>query len=353
MKKHNSPNSQIFRTIFLVVLYVLLLSACATRGLSEVYNPFGAGGQSSSFFSVGGIPTPTPFMPLPPTPEGGEIPLQEEQPQGVSPEEGVPQLPDDQAQPIQQPEGQVTLLLLGSDQRPYEGGLRTDTTILITLNKELDYVNVTSFPRDLYITVPGYDQNRINTVYATGGIDLLKEAFLYNFGFEPDYYALVNFNSFMSLVDILGGIDVYMPYSLTDQREGYGQYSVGPGYVHMDGETALWYARSRGTSNDLERNRRQVEVITAIFYRVVSLEGVSRAPELYSEYGNLVETDMILQDILGYLPLATTVFDSGNINTYAVSYDQVEEYFTSGGAAVLLPKQEALREVMREALNSK
>ncbi|NIR66240.1 MAG: LytR family transcriptional regulator, partial [candidate division Zixibacteria bacterium] len=72
-------------------------------------------------------------------------------------------------------------------------------------------------------------------------------------------------------IDSLGGIDVEAQYTLTDHRDGYGTFTVYAGTTHMDGDTALWYVRSRKTSSDFDRARRQQEVLKAIFLRLLSL----------------------------------------------------------------------------------
>ena len=110
---------------------------------------------------------------------------------------------------LPQPKGQINILLLGSDQRRGSGGFRTDVVLLVTINPADNSINITSFPRDLYVNIPGYSQNRINTAHARGGFETMANTFEYNFGVRPDYYALINFWSFVDVVNSLGGIDVY------------------------------------------------------------------------------------------------------------------------------------------------
>ena len=254
---------------------------------------------------------------------------------------------------LPQPEGQINILLLGSDQRPYEGGFRTDTIVLLTIDPARQSAHLTSFPRDLYVYIPGWTVQRINTALAWGGFDALAQTFEYNFGVRPDHYVRINLFTFQSVVDSLGGIDVQVAVPLSDHRDGYGTYSVPAGLVHMDGETALWYVRSRYTSSDFDRTRRQQEVLEAIFYRLLSLNAIQRAPELFALYQNNVFTDLALADIQPLLPLAKAVGQSGNIQSYYIGPQQVIPYTVpTNGAQVLLPIREAVLEVMRQALNS-
>lgn len=121
----------------------------------------------------------------------------------------------------------------------------------------------------------------------------------------------------------------------------------------MDGDTALWYARSRYTTSDIDRLRRAQEVIQAIGYRLLSFDIITRMPELYKLYKDTVSTDLNLSDALKLLPTAKTLIESENINRYAIgygpAYDWVEPYT---GAMVLLPNRYLIKEIMREALNA-
>jgi LCP family protein required for cell wall assembly len=135
----------------------------------------------------------------------------------------------------------------------------------------------------------------LTTAYAYGGFDLAQMTFEYNFGVRPDHYVLIGMNAFKDVVDSLNGIDVQVGQTLTDWRDHHGYYTVTAGNVHMDGETALLYSRSRYSTSDLARNRRQQEVLQAIFDKLLSLNAVSRAPELYQAYVQNVTTDFLLK----------------------------------------------------------
>ncbi|MCB2179696.1 LCP family protein [bacterium] len=252
---------------------------------------------------------------------------------------------------IEQPENQVNILLLGSDQRPYEGGFRTDVILLVTVNMDLQTINLTSFPRDLYVTLPGYYNDRINSAQYRGGFTLMADTFEYNFGVRPDYYALINFYGFQDLINTLGGIDVQVAQTLTDHRDGYGDYTVYPGTVHMNGDTALWYVRSRYSTSDFDRTRRQQEVLTAIMRKIVSLDAVTKIPDLYNQFQGTVETNLPLAEVIPMLSL-TDDFMSGTIGRYAVGPGQVSNWVTPAGAQVLVPNKPAIQAILKEALNT-
>lgn len=252
---------------------------------------------------------------------------------------------------FEQPGNQINILLLGSDQRPYDSGFRTDTIILVTINADLKTVSMTSFPRDLYVYIPGWTMERINAAFRYGGFDALATTMEYNFGVRPDHYALINFKGFVTLVDELGEIQVEVGETLTDHRDNKGQYTVQQGTVQMDGETALWYVRSRYTSSDFDRGRRQQEVLRAIFKKLISLDGARRAFELYDAFDEIVQTDIGFMDVVGLAPLAAQV-DNARIKSYAIGPEVVYPWINPyNGAQVLLPDLARAREIMRQALN--
>jgi LCP family protein required for cell wall assembly len=240
---------------------------------------------------------------------------------------------------------------MGSDQRHNDGGFRTDALLLVTINFDLNTVNLTSFPRDLYVYLPGRTMDRINTAQFKGGFNLTAETFEYNFGVRPDHYALIKFDGFMNLINTLGGINVQVAHQLTDQRDGYGNYTVYPGLVPMDGETTLWYVRARYTTSDFDRIKRHQEVLQAIFYRLLSFDLIEKIPELFEQFQYTIQTDMNLEDLLELIPLATIFAEGDRINHYVISRQHVTSWLTYSGAQVLLPNREAIQAIMKNALN--
>ncbi len=300
----------------------------------------------------GATPTPTPFQPLAPTPT--YLPQAETlstAAKSIRPADTTEDQPTDSVPiPTIPSEGRINLLLLGSDQRPYEGGFRTDTIILVSLDPSQGTASLVSFPRDLYVTIPGWTEQRINTAMGYGGFPLLAATLEYNFGVRPTHYVMVNFWAFVQTIDSLGGIDVYAAQTLTDHRDGHGYYTIPAGPNHMDGETALWYARSRYSTSDFARTRRQQEVIMALFERMLSLHGIEKAPELYDIYAQNVTTDLSWQNIMPLLPLAAQLSDTSRIQHYYIGPAQVTSWTTPGGAQVLLPNRGAIQAVLWQAL---
>lgn len=253
---------------------------------------------------------------------------------------------------LSQPKDQINILLLGSDIRPNSTSFRTDTIILMTINKGLGTVSLTSIPRDLYVYIPGWTVQRINTAMSYGGYHTLAMTLAYNFGVYPDHYLMVNFSNFVQIINSLGGIDVEVGEDFSDQRTGFGWYQVKKGTVHMDGDTALWYVRSRYTTSDIDRLRRAQEIIQAIGYRMLSFDVLKRSPELYEIYKDTVFTDLGLGDVARLLPSANILVKTQNVNRYVIGYGPVYDWIEPyTGAMVLLPNRYKIMPIMREALN--
>lgn len=248
---------------------------------------------------------------------------------------------------IDVPSDFVTFVLLGSDEAPHRYGHRTDTIILLSLDKEKDRAFLVSIPRDLYVYIPGWKVDRINTADLFGGWEMVAETFLYNFGVEPDFWVRVNFTGFENAIDLLGGIEVEVGRYLNDECGGT-IYEYYPGTHFMDGFTALCYVRMRKTTSDFDRLRRQQEVMEATFKRILSLDGLTRVPQLYSEFNKHYDSNIGLGDILPLLPLAADIA-SGNANVELYSIDRTMATgwtVPSTGASVLLPDQEAIQELL-------
>ena len=267
-------------------------------------------------------------------------------------------------------DGQETInfLLIGSDQRSGTS-FRTDTMVVAILRPNDGQVSLISIPRDLWVSIPGWENQRINTAYQhgistnypDGGPGLLKDTIQYNLGIRIDHTAMVDFDGFRKIVDTLGGVDIPVSCAYTDWKlidpsynpeieENWFLYTVNPGVVHMDGDLALWYARSRQKSSDFDRGRRQQEVLRSIFTQALKTDTLKRIPELYSNFKDSVETDVGLTDIL-QLSLYAPKMTNADIRSYYLRPPYVSSWITDGGAYVLSPNQELLTQLLTEALS--
>jgi len=254
---------------------------------------------------------------------------------------------------LAKPDDQINILILGSDQRPNDVGFRTDVIMLLSVNTESNKANLISFPRDLYVYQPGYRMDRINSALSRGGIELSYLTLEYNFGIQADHYILINFNGFGKIIDSLGGIEVHVARSLSDQRDGFGIFTLDSGIVEMDAETALWYVRSRGTSDDFDRNHRQQEILSALFFEAFSFNIFRNASNIFQAYKDTIETDMGIGDLLQLLPLASQIYTGENIGMFLIGPNETVPWITSSNAQVLLPDSENLQAVLIEALLGK
>ncbi|MBE9473280.1 MAG: LCP family protein [Chloroflexi bacterium] len=337
---------------FILLAIISLISAC-----NFPMAPVAAVSMNQDFLfnPADATATATPFQPLPPTatyfPTATPVPPTAVPTQQIGSFSSNPNSSFSPAGLIPQPKGQVNILLLGSDQRLGRGGFRTDTILLFTINPADNSVNITSFPRDLYVNIPGYSPSRINTALARGGFETLASTFEYNLGVRPDYYVMINFWSFVEVVDSLGGIDVYASQPLSEYT-ARGWFTIPAGVNHMDGDTALYYSRSRKSTSDFDRNRRQQEVVVAMIDKLINLYTIAKIPELYKIYADNVTTNIKLNDIIPLIPVAARIKNTNKIQNYYIGRGQVTSWRTPGGGAVLLPKREAVMSVMRQALNS-
>lgn len=184
-----------------------------------------------------------------------------------------------------------------------------------------------------------------------GGFDALAATMEYNFGVKPEYYVLINFSSFMEVIDSIGGITIKIGRDLCDQRDAFGWYCVSEGTMWMSGESALWYVRSRYSTSDLDRGRRQQEVLEAVFDQLLNLDGLKRAPEFYEIYKQNVTTNLDFDFISGFLPIAYNLAESRDVGRFSIGAEQVYNWTNTSGAMVLIPMREPVLEVMRQVIS--
>lgn len=252
------------------------------------------------------------------------------------------------------PENATTIVLLGND-----GGVNTDTIIVVAINRNGPTASILSLPRDLYVYIPEHGMSRLNTVMAKGGPDLLKQTIQYNFGIPIHFYAQIDFEGFKSTVDILDGVDVAVSCQLRDWRlkspeldveeeDNWEQFTLEPGIHKMDGDLALWYARSRLTTSDFDRGRRQQQLLRAMFNQAVDVGLITEFPSLWNTYKDYVNTDMDIGRILQIASLAPAIRENGVQHLYVAQ--KTEPFISPEGWQVQLPIWEGER-MMEEELS--
>ena len=274
------------------------------------------------------------------------------------------------ALPILTDPRQIRILLLGIDQRSAtgeSGPFRTDTMILMSIDPARKTVGVLSLLRDLWVTIPGYEANRLNTANFIGDRDaypggggpaLAMETVAENFGVSVDKYILINFDVFTTIVDALApdGVPILVREAIDDPYypdAGYGTIHVvfEPGEQLMNAETLLQYARTRATEGgDFDRARRQQEVLDAVRAAALSAGGIvnllANAPVLWSELSNSYRTNLELNDILALGQLMGQIKPE-DIRFEVVNNLYVNDGLSPNGEAVLFPDYAAISELIQ------
>jgi LCP family protein required for cell wall assembly len=295
--------------------------------------------------------TPTPFSLAPPTLVGVTPTLSDTTPipTAVPVAEMVP--------------GTINIVVLGSDHRPDWKDWHTDVVQIVSIQPLVPAVTVLSIPRDLYVYVPEFGMSRVNFAdmygelygYEGGGPGLLQQTLLYNLGIPVDHYVRTDFDGFIGIIDALEGVDIPVHCRLEDHwpyPDENGEYPIKvlePGMHHMDGETALWYARSRMTSSVFARERRQQQVLQAIWRKSRSLDLLPRVPQLWEPLRSMVVTDLAFGDTVTLAEVAFRL-DEQNVRFRNIGYQHVIPWTTPKGGFVFLPNWEEIGPVVTEAL---
>jgi len=252
----------------------------------------------------------------------------------------------------------VNILLLGIDQRPDEKPdfARTDTMLLVSVDPVEKSAALLSFPRDLWLTIPGRGQQRINVAHALGGPELSKKTIEANFGIRVQYFARINFKGFEEMVDTLGGVMVDVERPIKDDEYptedyGYMRVYIPAGPQMMDGRTALQYARSRHSENDFGRMRRQQKVLLAMRNRAMQLDMLPRLPSLLGALQRAAATDLSPTEILALAKLGSQI-EPERVETLVIDGRYVYSCPGEDGAALLCPHMAQIRQAISRLMPS-
>lgn len=260
----------------------------------------------------------------------------------------------------------VNVLVLGIDQREDERSLgvptRSDVVMVASLNPADKSAALISFPRDLWVTIPGFGEERINVAYpdgevahvAGGGPALAAQTIQRNFGLATQYYVVVDFPAVEQIVNTVGGVVVDVPHPVKDDEYPTADYGLErvfilPGPQIMDGATALKYARTRHSDNDFARMRRQQQVVLALRDRALRLNILPRLPSLIDQTLHSVRTNLGPTDVLALAKLASQI-DQSSIASLVVQGDLVTPHEGIGGASLQLPKTADIQRAIQRVL---
>lgn len=206
----------------------------------------------------------------------------------------------------------VSVLFLGVDdsEKRSQGAdhSRTDALLIATLNNKSKTVKLVSIPRDSYVYIPhvGY-RDKINHAHAYGSTLATLETVEELFDIPIDYYVRLNFNAFIDVVDALGGVEVDVPYRIVGEKDEFDRNTMNfePGLQVLDGRHALSLARTRKLDSDIERGKRQQQILTSLTEKASSITSISKYDDIIEALGNNVKTDMSFDEMKSFLSYLT------------------------------------------------
>jgi LCP family protein required for cell wall assembly len=282
------------------------------------------------------------------------------QPLGVdasgAPTEGerAASVPSSEAQPTPIAQSQnrfLNVVLLGIDKRPEDdvgvylgrqvGITRADAIIIVSVDVQDNIVRLLHVPRDLWVQIPAYGEERINTAYTWAeleekgtGPERMKQTIYQNLGIPIHYYIEMDFQGFINIIDALGGVQVDVSCPLPE-------IGLEPGVYHLDGAHVMQYVHRRDSSDDFDRGSRQSQILMALYDQALTPGIVTKIPQLWLAMGDNFKTDLPLDQVvsLAYMALQIT---PRQIRRGALDYHHVEDWVTPGGAMVLRPRQDKI-----------
>jgi polyisoprenyl-teichoic acid--peptidoglycan teichoic acid transferase len=335
------------------------------------------------FYFVRGLVTCWTITPIPGRPPSSCGTVTAGLPEFVPNSEGTPVAIETLPPPIEIPESnlppawdgasRVNILIIGLDYRDWEAGLgapRSDTMILLTIDPLAKTAGMLSIPRDMWVNIPGFGYSRINTAYSSGegnrlpggGPELARKTVEQFIGVPVQYYAQVDFFTFVEFIDLIGGIEVYNDEDLRLDPVGGGKDKIRLtccGLRQMNGEKALAYVRYRkGDEGDVGRAKRQQKAILAIRDKVLSPENfpvlLGKAQQFYEEFSAGIKTNMPFDTALQLGVLAKDI-PIENIEQGVIDYTMVALDSTILGgenASVLKPLPDKIRVLRDEIFTS-
>lgn len=305
MKENKGPRKVSWQRIALIILCIILIIVltvmlCATAYMNYVLGLVSDNGDNA----LGGTLSPEEMS--------SAIIDPEHDPNFTGPTMGqdevtMPTLPN-----VTPADGIINILLIGEDRRPGQGRQRSDSMILCSFNTKKNTLTMVSFLRDTYIQdIPGYNRaDKLNAAYCFGGAPALNKTLEQYFGVHVDANIAVQFDGFVGIIDMLGGVDI----ELTKKEANYlnsggdGVDGIDPGWGltagmnHLNGKQALAYSRIRKIDGDAFRAQRQRTVLTALInaYKNKSVSEMLTLATDILESG-FIQTDMSTDEVLSYV----------------------------------------------------
>jgi polyisoprenyl-teichoic acid--peptidoglycan teichoic acid transferase len=247
------------------------------------------------------------------------------------------------------------ILVLGADVRPGRWMPHTDSIMVMAVDHETKQVGIVSIPRDLYVNIPGWGDDRINSAayvgdqikYPGGGPALAREMVEETTGIPTQHYVLIRMEGLERLVDALGGITVTLDCPLYEQtpdpkdQTKTVNWSLPAGPNFLNGKDARKFATYRYIQTDFGRVRRQQQLIWAIRNRALQINVIPRIPELWSALQDTFKTDLGPLDIARLAALGMEM-DPRNVHGTVLDQEVMAPWTTPGGGSVLVVKDPAV-----------
>lgn len=239
-------------------------------------------------------------------------------------------------------------LLLGTELEAPNAG-RTDAIHLIIIQERLSKASVVSIPGNLFVYLPGHNMQRISSAYALGGMPLLRDTLAYNFGIRPDRFIMAHAEEFAWLVDDLGGLEVSVLFPIRDDCGG-----LATGLHRMNGAETICYVSYIKDGDEVNRTRRQQQVLQLLFTKLVQDGRMAELPAMYVSYQNKIETDISLNDFLRRIPMALRLGDPKRVNYFIIGWESASlwELPDHTQTKVLLPHLETMAKTFAQAIEA-
>jgi polyisoprenyl-teichoic acid--peptidoglycan teichoic acid transferase len=245
--------------------------------------------------------------------------------------------------------GGTNVLVLGSDARENETSSRADTIMIAHYHEDNGTFKVTSIMRDTYVDIPGHGYNKINTAFAFGGPDLLRQTIKKNFDIDLQYYAIVDFQGFVRVIDeaFPKGVKVDVEKKMTE-ADHIG-VSIDPGEQYLDGKHLLGYVRFRNDAvGDFGRVDRQQKIVKEVADQLTSIQKIHKLPKLAGVVKPYVNTNIKTSNLL----VMGKDFISGNradVKTFRIPVQGTyEDRRIDGKGLVLWIDEEANKKAFHE-----
>jgi LCP family protein required for cell wall assembly len=249
-----------------------------------------------------------------------------------------------------------SVLIMGSDARPDElknGEVgRTDTLLVFVADRAMPREAMVSVPRDLWVSIPGYRPDRVNVAYEDGGPQTAKQTVSNVLGQPIDRYVVIGLQGVRDVVDAVGGVDITVPQAIHDAAYptddyGYQVVDIPAGPQHMDGDTALKYARTRHQDSDFARSARQQQVVVAVADAMLNPLNWPRIPAVIAAVSRSIKTDVSSVDVIA---LGAAMLRSPGGPDHLVIDTSLADVVTGQDGAYLLQAKPSLQPTVAQFL---